>query len=615
MNYIICNTERKPHFLKELSKINLKESDVVFVFDKEKFNEIFSAKISSNGFVLIDIEANWNKEETENFYGFDIAADLRRIYRVKNQIIFHSTFTSEHFENQSQSDIKFKLMYGRGSSFIRYPFTVEALKEKLLNTTPISVATLHDVVTMLCDLKGIVIDKLNHELRFEKGAASLQQLFASIEPYLSNDQRQLIEMADYLEKLQQSINKDDRTMFLSQKDLFLKLCTRHLTQTGNIESELSKPTHTILLVDDRENELEKYAAELSKDFIVVKTKSGTEAIEILKDDSANNIKAIISDWRLFQDDTLTYWQTLQGYEILEYAAKSGTRALFALTSQADYVVHHIRNLLGIRFSMFKKDNLETADQWKLFKDVLTEACEETTQLISNIPKGTGWTKADAGKKSLHQQYLEKRNSPEWKSFESDITESSNQIWEYYEAFISGALQESLQDFSVRFGIVLKNKIDGVLIARRICIALFFNQGKIYKNILGKNYPRVDVYSHFRNKFFSDFIEENQDKDDSELKGKSLEEYALSKMINASTGLLNTTLCLDVEELAAKGAMLPEERNWIENKGFAIDLQYEKYEDEEEQDENDFPEKEPSAKDIAALENKIGFLDLDTEEDD
>lgn len=122
---------------------------------------------------------------------------------------------------------------------------------------------------------------------------------------------------------------------------------------------------------------------------------------------------------------------MQGYEILEYAAKSGTRALFALTSQADYVVHHIRNLLGIRFSMFKKDNLETADQWKLFKDVLTEACEETTQLISNIPKGTGWTKAEAGKKSLHQQLLEKRNSPEWKSFESDVTESSNQIWEYY----------------------------------------------------------------------------------------------------------------------------------------------------------------------------------------
>ena len=58
-----------------------------------------------------------------------------------------------------------------------------------------------------------------------------------------------------------------------------------------------------------------------------------------------------------------------------------------------------------------------------------------------------------------------------------------------------------------------------------------------------------------------------------------------------------------------------ERNWIESKGFAIDLQYEKYEDEEEQKKNDLTEREPSAKDIAALENKIGFLDLDTEEDD
>lgn len=614
MNYIICNTDQKPFFLKVISAISLKETDVVFVSAKDKFNETFTSKIDASGFVLIDVEANWDKAETGNFYGFDISADLRRIYKVRNQIIFHSTFSNEHFEKLSQSDIKFKLMYGRGSSFIRYPFTVETLKEKLLNTSPISAATLHDVVTMLCDLKGVVIDKLNHELKFEKGAASLKQLFASIEPYLSNDQKQLIEMAEYFKKLQQSISKDDRAKFLTHKELFLKLCTRHLTQSDTLQSEPSKPTHTVLLIDDREDELKKYSVELSKDFTVLQTTSGTEAIEILKSDSANNIKAIISDWRLFEDNTLTYWQPLQGYEILEFAAKSGTRALFALTSQADYVVHHIQNLLGIRFSMFKKDNLETADQWKLFKDVLNEACEETTQLISNIPKGTGWTKAEAGKKSLHQQYLEKRNNPEWKSFESDISESSNQIWEYYEAFINGTLQESLQDFSVRFGIVLKNKLDGVLIARRICIALFFNQGKIYKNILGKNYPRVDVYSHFRNKFFSDFIEENQDKDDNELKGKSIEEYALSKMVNASTGLLNTTLCLDVEELASKSSMLPEERNWIESKGFSIELEL-KGDEDEEQVEFDFPEREPSAKDIAALDSKIDFLDLETEEDD
>lgn len=615
MNYIICNTDQKPFFLKVISAINLKENDIVFVFDKEKFNEIFFAKISSNGFVLIDVEAIWNKQETEIFYGFDIAADLRRIYRVKNQIIFHSTFSNEYFEKQSQSDIKFKLMYGRGSSFIRYPFTVEALKEKLLNTTAISVATLHDVVTMLCDLTGVVIDKLNHELRFEKGAARLQQLFSSIEPYLSDYQKQKIKLSEYFEKLGDSIKNNEREQFLSEKEFFLKLCTRHLTQSGNIENELSKPTHTVLLVDDRENELEKYAAELSKIFIVVKTTSGTEAIEILKGDLANNIKAIIADWRLFQDDTLTYWQPLQGYEILEYAAKSGTRALFALTSQADYVVHHIRNLLGIRFSMFKKDNLETADQLKLFKDVLTEACEETTQLISNIPKGTGWTKAEAGKKSLHQQYLEKRNSPEWKSFENGIIESSNTIWEYYDSIlIKKTSEELLQDFSVKFGIVLKNKLESVLIARRICIALFFSRAAIYHSILGKEYRRVNVYSYIKCKFFSDFIEENQDKDASEFNGKSLEEYALSKMINASTGLLNTTLCLDMEELASKSSMLPEEKNWMETKGFLFELEYEDLENEE-LDESNFSEREPSAKDIATLENKIDFLDLNAEEED
>jgi hypothetical protein len=56
----------------------------------------------------------------------------------------------------------------------------------------------------------------------------------------------------------------------------------------------------------------------------------------------------------------TYWQPLQGYEVLDFAAKNGIRSLFALTSQADFVVHHLRNLMGIRFSMFKKENLKNS---------------------------------------------------------------------------------------------------------------------------------------------------------------------------------------------------------------------------------------------------------------
>lgn len=621
MNYIICNTEEKPLFLKLISVIKLLENDVTFIFDNKQLNDIFSTPINHDGFVLIDVETNFAKLNKADFYGFDIAAGLRRIYGVRNQILFYShTYSNTYFEERSLLDIKFKIMFGRGSSFIEFPYTVEFLKEKLLHTNSISPATLHDVVTMLCDLKGVVIDKLTHGLKFENGAKYITKLFNDIDHYLSEEQKQWIEFSDFRDKLPQTIINDNRGDFYTQKELFLKLCTLYFTHFDTINSEPAKRSHTILLVDDRKEDLEIYSTELSKNFIVHQTTSGEEAIKILKADTANNIKTIIADWRLFQDDTLTYWQPLQGYEVLEYASKTGTRALFALTSQADYVVHHIRNLLGIRFFMFKKDNLVTADQWKLFKDVINQACDETTELIKCIPKGTGWTKAESGKKSLQLQYSEKRNSPDWLHFESQISERCNTIWEYYQSYIDKTLDEAFQDFSKKFGIVLKNNLESILIARRICIALFYNQGNIYQNILGNNYPRIDIYSVFKNKLFLDFIEDNIDKDSSELKGKSVEEYTLAKMNSAASGLLNTTLCLDVEELASQGSMLPEENNWIENKGFVLNLEYE---DDEEGSENSSDDdvasfdydKEPSKKDISGLKDYFRLDDSDIEDDD
>ncbi len=576
MKYIICDLEQKSLFLKVIQDIELSQKDVNFVTDDERIPDVFSKPINSDGFVLIDVDASLGKQIQADYYGFDIAADLRRIYKVRNQIVFFSkTNTAKYFEDRSDTNIKFKLLFGRGSSFIEYPETPEVLKEKLLNPKPISPATLHDVVTMLCDLKGVVIDKLTHSLKFERGLESLKKLFTEIEPYLSAEQKQYIELADFLHKLQNCIKQNNRDNFYTQKELFLKLCIRHLTQSETIETAPAERSHTILLIDDLKEDLELYATELSKNFTVLKTTSSSEAIEMLKSDSSNNIKAIIADWRLFQDETLTYWQPLQGYEVLEYAAKTGIRALFALTSQADYVVHHIRNLLGIRFSMFKKDNLETTDQWKLFKDVLKEACEETTDLIKNIPKGDGWTKPKDGKLSLQQQYSEKRNSPDWLDFENRISESCNTIWQYYESYINGSLNEALQDFSKKFGITLKNNLEAILIARRICIALFYNQNQkaIYKNILGKHYPRIDIYSVFRNNFFDEFNEDNRNMSTVELKGKSVEEYTLSKLNTAASGLLNTTLCLDVEGLASKRVMLPEERNWLIKNGIEYSLEF------------------------------------------
>jgi len=625
-NYIICNKEDEAHFMSVISDANISDNDVVFINNSKVLQGILSASINPDGFVLIDVDANLGEEQNvDYFYGFDIAIDLRRKYKIRNQIIFYSrSYPDFYFLNRSLSDIKFKILFGRGSSFLEFPYTIDCIKEKLLQTRPINSAALYDVVTMLCDLKGVVIDKLTHRLRYEYGIENINQVLDEIQIYLSPEQVQLIELYDFREKLKESIIKDKKEDFYTQKELFLKICLLYLTQSDSIEIESANKSHTILLVDDRKEELENYSKLLSKNFNVLKTTSGEEAIKKITEDNANNIKAIIADWRLFQDDTLTYWQPLQGYEVLDYAAKTGVRALFALTSQADYVVHHIRNLLGIKFWMFKKDNLKTVEQWSLFTDVINEACDETTELISSIPKLAGWTKNEIDtktkevKKSLHQQYTERRNSPDWLDYENKITDSCDTIWEYYVAYIEETLDEALQDFPKKFGIVLNN-LESILIARRICIALFYNQGKIYQNILGNNYPRIDVYSVFRNKFYKEFIEENEKKGKYKHKGISVEEYTLEKLIEASSNLLNTTLCIEVEELASCGSMLPEEKNWIKSKGIVMSLEYEEDEvevqktDKNNQASKDI-EEEPSDTEMRDIENNLSFDDADIDDD-
>ena len=555
MNYILCNATQKTFFMKVLSAIKVAEKDTVFIFDAEKLKKIFSEDKSSTGFILIETSLDWDYQELDDFYGFEIAADLRRVYAVRKQIIFFSTFNKKYFEALSISNKKYKLIYGRGCSFITFPSSVEIVKNIMTENKPLSAATLHDVVTMLCDLKGIVIDRLNHELKYQDGIESIKKVIGSITPYLSDYQKQLIQIEDYSQKLQSYFLEKEENLFLSLKQQFLLLCTIHLTDSDDTHPPDTRARHTILIIDDRQDELHKIDVALSKDFIVKTTRKGEEAIQILKADVSNNIIAIISDWRLYEDDSLTYWQPLQGYEILQFAANNGIRSLFALTSQADYVVHHLRNLLGIRFAMFKKDNLRSNDQWKLFKDVLHEACLEAINSRASILDDSAvwnevWKKrevvpkiakqANNGKprkqykevlqKTLREQYIELWNSIDRETKLSKINNQVDEIWNYL-------TREDEPNFvKAQFEHITVSKkvlnLFEVLVLRRIWMALWYNylpQGKLSES------SSSDLANLVYSKIFG-------------------------KPGDGSVNQKTNNLCLKLSNMS--GRMFPEEREWL-----------------------------------------------------
>jgi hypothetical protein len=180
---------------------------------------------------LINLHINWNGRKLSNNYGFDIANFIRTEKKSKAPIVFYSPVPKTYFEKRSEKEIKYKILFGRGSAFLETPFKETDLIKLAESIEPLSNAALHDVATMLCDLKGIVIDKLNHDLKF---GSDVNEVFSSISPYLSGYQKQSIQLYEFAEKLKKRTNANDSNGFFSDKQQFIMLCNLQLTASGNL---------------------------------------------------------------------------------------------------------------------------------------------------------------------------------------------------------------------------------------------------------------------------------------------------------------------------------------------------------------------------------------------
>lgn len=444
--------------------------------------ELDAISEDDNSVFLIQIHLNWEGRKLSDNYGFDIANYIRTKTKSFAPIIFYSPIQQKYFEKKSEKEIKYKILFGRGSAFREAPFNQQELTELAESIEPLNKASLHDVATMLCDLKGIVIDKLNHDLKFD---ADIDTVIEKVSPYLSITQKRLIGLEKFAIEIKQCVEDKNQNDFQNAKLQFITICNQELTEDGKEKPLEKKVKHKVLVVDDLLEELNKVKKYLNDEYEVEVANTGEKAIQILKADSANKIVAVISDWRLFADAKQNYWQPLQGYEVLEFASETGIRSLFALTSQADFVVHQIRNLMGIRFSLFKKENLNTAEQWKVFSDVLFEACQHAVESRASILDAfptwnKSWKERGVDQKSLKLQYIDYWNSIDRDSdLNINIESKVNDMWDYLmetkNPYLIG--EEKFQDYKVSIKVLRLKKI---LVLRRIWFGLWFNylaQGK------------------------------------------------------------------------------------------------------------------------------------------
>jgi len=368
---------------------------------------------------LVNVHLNWDGRTLTSDYGFEVANTIRTKLRSKAPIIFYSPIKVDYFDRKSSKELKYKLLFGRGSAFIESPFTKAALEKVLEDTPPLTLGTLHDVATMLCDLKGMVLDKLNHNLKL---GVDPRSHLDEVQPFLSELQKELVEFDMYSEKLVKAFTDGDTSKFREEKEAFLSLCSAKLTAKGQEAGPRPQKKHKILLLEDNKTELKAAVGYLKKNFDVIAESDAEKAINRIKADTSNEILAVISDWRLYRDESQTYWQKYQGYEVLEEASKTG-RALFALTSQADFVVHQIRNELGFKFQLVKKQDFQTDSQKNLLVDWVQNACQNNLLNEANIPESDAWKKY----KGL---FLELRNSLDWDTFILLVFMQADEIWSY-----------------------------------------------------------------------------------------------------------------------------------------------------------------------------------------
>jgi hypothetical protein len=590
----ICNID---------NKMQKGEISIINEVDLHEFNEY--DKID---FILLRLDLIWKNSNLCHFYGFEILRYLRLVKKLLLPIVLYSPLRKDFFSFKARKDIKFASFWGRGTIYLELPFKINELKEKVKRINPLTFASLIDMSETLFCLSGYLSDKLNHDLKYSYSLDKLEDVLNSTKTYLNDDQI-LTSDFDFLSNSILDFKKSkNEERFNSQKKIFLSNILEVLSGKEDFISSEKHNRYKILFIEDDPEEFEWALNNLSNSFDIYPFNNYKKAQDFLKSDISNDIIVIISDWRLYENKYREEWQNMQGYEFLEWAAKNGIRGLFALTSLSDYNVNKIRNYLDIKIHLIKKEYLKDKIQWILFKEIIKEKCYDINNLICSLPKAKGWRVSFQKGQSLHEQYNKLRNSTNWNIFEQTISDKSDIIWQYYKKYLNHELEEALQDFKVKFGIEL-NKIESILIARRICIGLYFNQDKIYQNIKGDNYPRIDVYCIFRNTTFEEqvnkeLIKIKNDRKENIRDRANAEENALKILNRNATGLLTTDLCLDINELPSFYGMLPEEKNWLLKNKIEYSTEY------SEQISNNYIIKDINIEELSDEERKI-FDELDS----
>lgn len=547
-------------------------------FIKEEFLSKFlceNTQESINSFdsIIILAELTWNGKLFSDFYGFEIAIRLRLKHKIILPIIMVS-FLPESFFNSNKN---YDILKARGTGFIQLPFLKNALSDLAINIRPLSQASLADISSLLLNPRHL-IDRFTHDIRFELDKNVLREKIKLIFEDIPTNLNKTNYWNELAKKIV-SVDISENEFYLLKKEIVLKLNTLLMPDFDN-NTEIKR--YKILLLEDNEEDAQKIKIALQSHYELIHFSDSTDIIQFIKNDDSNEYHALICDWRLFEPGT-NKQQQWQGYEVMEYAAIKRYYALFSLTSLDEDSRRYISPYISCSYIPLTKDFEKGQNLWELYVPIINQRIENTLAILAGLPTGEGWNKQDKveykrddkGNKSslkkifpsLQEQYLEKRNNLGFNKWNSEITETTNHLWKYYQRSLAPESDMSLQDISTKWGIELNRNVRNILIIRRLFLALWYNQSSLQLTVRLKSHgqyqiienPVLNIYTVLRKKYWNDISGDNADYCD---------EITYKKLLSAAKAF---TSQLAIEPKSLPIGILPEEKAWLNSVSINIQL--------------------------------------------
>lgn len=439
---------------------------------------------------LIFAHLTWDGQRLSQNYGFDVALRIRTVLQSKAPIIMYSPIRLAYFKQLK--GVKYKQLHGPGICFIETPSTRDTLDKALKVTAGLTKTSFHDVRTMLCDLRGLVVDQMSHNLRWGMSvAAELER----IEALLDTEEKTRLNFRATSQSILATVEENDRTEFDRLKDELYEACNKLIPRVQGSAREADVSTsrpYKVLVLDDDSKDLKAAQKALSKSFDVTAVRTSQKALQALEEDKdRNHILAVVCDWRLYKyiGRVKTYdWQVPQGYEVLEHSAKHGIRSLFAITGQDEQLVDEMRNISGIRYALFKKKHLVSSKQWEVMCDVLKNACTSAIRSRSNIITGGRWTNVIEGR-SLKDDYIQAWNGLDWESTLADWSDLATEAYKYAMDATSNCVTDRYGDLTVGQS---TRDLRAFMVMRRVMLGMYYQYARLFTGemIWRKTYEKI-----------------------------------------------------------------------------------------------------------------------------